>query len=188
LANSGYLGWTIEEIARDKKTAPWDAIFDLLLEEGDGYGKVMVTSEAFNEADNRLALSHPLCAVESDTMALANDGVLAGIKFGFLGYNWVARYIAQYLRDEKVLSLEEGLRRITSLPASRVGLTDRGCLRPGAAADLTIFNLEKLKDNSTISNPNVYPDGFEHVIVNGIVAFSQGKRTPDHAGKVLRRN
>ena len=188
LVNEGYLGWTIQKIAEDKKTTAWDAIFDLLLDEGQGYGKVMVTSEAFNEADNRLALAHPLCAVESDTMALANDGVLAGIKFGFLGYNWVARYIAHYLRDKKVLSLEEGLRRITSLPASRIGLTDRGCLRPGAAADVTIFNLEKIKDNSSIPNPNVYPDGFEYVIVNGVVAFNQGQRTPDHAGKVLRRN
>jgi N-acyl-D-aspartate/D-glutamate deacylase len=187
LANAGYLGWTIEAIAADKKTTAWDAIFDLLLDEGEGYGKVMVTSEAFSEADNCLALANPLCAVESDTMALANDGVLAGVKFGFLGYNWVARYIARYLRDKKVLSLEEGLRRITSLPASRVGLTDRGCLRPGAAADVTIFNLEKVKDNSTIPEPNVYPDGFEHVIVNGVVAFSQRQRTPDHAGKVLRR-
>jgi N-acyl-D-aspartate/D-glutamate deacylase len=91
------------------------------------------------------------------------------------------------LRDKKVLSREEGLRRITSLPASRVGLTDRGRLIPGAAADVTLFDLEKVKDNSTIANPNVYPDGFEHVIVNGVTAFSRGQRTPDHAGKVLRR-
>jgi N-acyl-D-aspartate/D-glutamate deacylase len=187
LVNTGYLGWTIEEIAGDKNTTAWDAIFDILLEEGEGYGKGMVTSEAFSEADNCLALTNPQCAVESDTMALANDGVLAGIKFGFLGYNWVARYIAHYLRDKKVLSLEEGLRRITSLPASRVGLTDRGRIIPGAAADVTVFDLEKVKDNSTIANPNVYPEGFEHVIVNGVTAFSQGQRTPDHAGKVLRR-
>lgn len=100
----------------------------------------------------------------------------------------MARYIAHYLRDKKVLGLEEGLRRITSLPASRVGLIDRGRLIPGAAADVTLFNLEKLTDNSTIANPNVYPDGFEHVIVNGFNAFSRGKRTPDHAGMVLRRN
>jgi N-acyl-D-aspartate/D-glutamate deacylase len=100
----------------------------------------------------------------------------------------VARYIAHYLRDEKVLGLEDGLRRITSLPASRVGLTDRGRLIPGAAADVTLFNLQKLRDNSTIANPNVYPDGLGHVIVNGVTAFSRNNRTPDHAGMVLRRN
>jgi N-acyl-D-aspartate/D-glutamate deacylase len=157
------------------------------MEEGESSGSVMVTSEAFAEEDNRLAMGDSQCAVISDTMALANDGVLAGLKLGFLGYNWVARYIAHYLRDEKVLTLEEGLRRISSLPASRVGLTDRGRLAPGAAADVTIFNLEKVKDNSTIPDPNVYPDGFEHVIVNGIPAVRQGQRTPDHAGRVLRR-
>jgi len=188
LVNTGYLGWTIEEIANDKNTTAWDAVFDLLIEEGQGYGKITVTSEAFTEEDNCLALAHPRTAVESDTMALANDGVLAGHKLGFLGYNWVARYIAHYLRDEKVLSLEEGLRRITSLPASRVGLIDRGRLIPGAAADVTLFNLGKLRDNSTIANPNVYPDGIEHVIVNGVTAFSGGKRTADHAGRVLRRS
>jgi N-acyl-D-aspartate/D-glutamate deacylase len=187
LVNTGYLGWTVKEIAEDRNTGAWDVIFDLLLEEGEGYGKVMVTSEAFSEADNCLALAHPLCAVESDTMALANDGVLAGIKFGFLGYNWTARYIAHYLRDNKVLTLEEGLRRITSLPASRLGLSDRGLLKPGAAADVTIFDLDRVRDNSTITNPNVYPDGFDHVIVNGVVAFRRGKRMPQHAGRVLRR-
>ena len=185
--NVEYHGWTIEEIARERKTTGWDAIFDILREEGEGLGSVVITSEAFSEEDNRLAMSDPRCAVISDTMALANDGVLAGLKLGFLGYNWVARYIGHYLRDEKVLTLEEGLRRISSLPASRVGLTDRGRLAPGAAADVTIFNLEKVRDNSTIPNPNVYPDGFEHVIVNGIPAVGRGQRTPDHAGRVLRR-
>ena len=88
----------------------------------------------------------------------------------------------------EVLGLEEGLRRITSLPASRIGLTDRGRLVPGAFADLTLFNLEKVKDNSSIANPNVYPDGFERVIVSGVTAFSHGKRSSDHTGKILRRN
>ena len=158
--NVEHLGSTIEEIARDRNTTGWDAIFDILMEEGESLGSVMVTSEAFAEEDNRLAIADSRCAVISDTMALANDGVLAGLKLGFSGYNWVARYIAHYLRDERVLPLEEGLRRISSLPASRVGLTDRGRLAPGAAADVTILNLEKVKDNSTIQNPNVYPDGF----------------------------
>lgn len=96
--------------------------------------------------------------------------------------------IAHYLLDEKVLSLEEGLRHTTSLPAPRVGLIDHGRLIPGAAADVTLFNLQKLRDNSTIANPNVYPDGLGHVVVNGVTAFSRGNRTPDHAGMVLRRN
>jgi len=183
-----FLGWTISEIADDQNTSGWDAIFDLMLEAGDAYASVFLTGEAFDENDNRLVLSNPLCAVESDTMALANDGVLKGMLLGYQGYNWAARFIAYYLRDEKVLSLEEGIRRLTSLPASRVGLSDRGRLVPGVAADITIFDLEKVKDNSSFANPTVYASGFEHVIVNGIPAFSQGKRNPVHAGKVLRRS
>jgi len=186
-ANSQSLGRTIAEIAQERKTTCWDAIFDLLLEEGDAYKSVMLTGEAFSEEDIRLVLQSPLCAVASDTMALANEGILKGKQLGVLGYNWTAKYIAYYLRDEKMLSLEEGIRRLTSLPASRIGLNDRGRLFPGAAADITIFDLNKVKDNSSFTNPTVYADGFEHVIVNGVIAFSQGKRTPDHAGKVLRR-
>lgn len=186
-ASKQYLGWTFEEIARDKNISCWDAVFEILLEEGDGYGGIMITSEAFSEEDNQELLANPLCALASDTMALANDGILKGIQFGFSGYNWVARFIAYYLHNEKVLSLEEGIRRITSLPASRIGLTDRGLLKPGAAADVTIFNLDKVKDNSSFTDPTIYADGFEYVMVNGVMAFSLGDRTPDHAGKVLRR-
>jgi len=182
-----YLGWTIADIAKDQNTTGWDAIFNLMLDAGDAYAGVFLTGRAFSEEDSRLALANPLCAVESDTMALANDGILKGRQLGFLGYNWTARYIAYYLRDEKVLSLEEGIRRLTSLPASRVGLTDRGLLVPGAAADITIFDLEKVKDNSSFKDPTIYAGGFEHVIVNGVPAFTQGARTPDHAGIVLRR-
>ena len=185
--DSRYLGWTIEDIAKDQNTTGWDAIFNLMLDAGDAYAGVFLTGQAFLEEDNRLALANPLCAVASDTMALANDGILKGRQLGFLGYNWAARYIAYYLRDEKVLSLEEGIRRLTCLPASRVGLTDRGLLVPGAAADITIFNLEKVKDNSSFKDPTIYAGGFEHVIVNGVPALSQGTRTPDHAGIVLRR-
>jgi N-acyl-D-aspartate/D-glutamate deacylase len=184
--NAGYIGWTIEEIAGHNKTTGWDCIFDLLREEGEALHSVMVTSEAFSEQDNRLALMDPKCSIISDTMAQANDGPLAGVLLGFQGYNWTARYISYYLRDEKVLPLEEGLRRITSLPASRVGLTDRGRLQPGAAADVTIFDLEKIKDKSSIPHPRIYPGGFEHVIVNGVPAVKNGQRTEDRAGMVLR--
>jgi N-acyl-D-aspartate/D-glutamate deacylase len=186
--NAQNLGRTISEIAQDRNTTGWDAVFDLLLEEGDGYMGVFLTGEAFSEADNRLVLQSPLCAVESDTMALANEGILKGKQLGVLGYNWAAKFIAYYLRDEKVLSLEEGIRRLTSLPASRIGLNDRGRLVLGAAADVVLFDLDKVKDNSSFANPTIYAGGFEHVIVNGVPAYSQGKRTRDHAGKVLRRN
>ena len=165
----------------------WDAVFDLLVEEGPRLKGVLLTSEAFAESDNRLALEHPLCAVESDTMAMANDGPLAGRMFSVLGYNWVARFLGHYVRDEAILSLEEGVRRLSGLPADRLGLRDRGYLRPGAAADVVVFDLAGVRDNSSFENATVYADGIEHVWVNGITAFADGARNPDHAGEVLRR-
>lgn len=186
--NRQYLGQTIAEIAEDRNATGWDVIFDLMLEEGEGYKGIMLTGHAFSEEDNRLVLTSPLCAVGSDTMALANEGVLKGRQLGYSGYNWAVRFISHYLRDEKVLSLEEGIRRLTSLPASRVGLTDRGSLVPGAAADIAIFDLDNLKDNSSFNDPNIYAGGIEHVMVNGVLTFSQGARMPEHGGKILRRS
>jgi len=187
-ANSALVGRTIADIAVERNTDDgWDALFDLLLAEGARFKGLMLTGEAFAEEDNRLALEHPLCAVESDTMAAANDGPLAGRMMGVLGYNWVARFLGHYVRDQRVLSLEDGVRRLTQLPASRLGLTDRGELRIGAAADVVVFDLEGVRDNSSFADATVYADGIDEVIVNGVTAFSNGTRTTDHAGQVLRR-
>ncbi len=185
-ANRDLIGRTIAEIAEDRNTTGWDAVFDLLLEDGDSFKAVTLTGDAFAEEDIRLVLKSPLCAVASDTMALSNDGRLKGRQLGYHGYNWTPKYIVNYLRDEKILSLEEGIRRLTSLPASRVGLNDRGVLVPGAAADITVLDLAKVKDNSSFEDPNIYAEGFEHVLVNGVLSFSHGARLPDHGGQVLR--
>lgn len=158
-----------------------------MLDEGERFKGVMLTGQAFAEEDNRLALEHPLCAVESDTMAAANDGPLQGRMMGVLGYNWVARFLGHYVRDEQVLSSEDGVRRLTQLPASRLGLADRGELKVGAAADVVVFDLDGVKDNSSFADATIYADGIDEVTVNGVPAFSQGRRTPDHAGQVLRR-
>jgi len=182
------IGRTISDLAKEKKTTGWDVLFDLMLELGEAYSGLFLTGFGFPEEDIRLVMQHPMCSVISDTMALSNDGSLKGKQLGLYGYNWASRFISHYLRDEKVLNLEEGIRRLTSLPASIIGLSDRGSLRPGAKADITMFNLSKVKDNTTYENPTVYASGFEHVIVNGVAALSQGERTNDRAGKILRRN
>jgi len=187
-ANQELVGRTIEEIAAARNAdSGWDAVFDLLIDEGPRLKGMMLTSQAFAEEDNRLALSHSLCSVESDTMAMANDGPLAGRMMSVLGYNWVARFLSYYVRDEGVLGLEEGIRRLTGLPADRIGLTDRGYLKPGNAADVVVFELQNMRDNSSFENATVYADGIDHVFVNGVAAFNDGVRNPEHAGRVLRR-
>lgn len=187
-ANQSLVGRTIEQITAERNTAGgWDTIFDLLLEEGPALKGLLLSSEAFAEGDNRLALEHPLCAVESDTMAMANDGPFAGRMFSVLGYNWVARFLGHYVRDERVLTLADGIRRLTGLPAERLGLADRGRLVVGSSADVVVFDLAGIRDNSSFDDPTVYADGIDHVLVNGVPAFTAGERTAEHAGQVLRR-
>ncbi len=187
-ANRELVGRTIDEIAAERNAdSGWDAIFDLLIDEGPRLKGMMLSSQAFAEEDNLLALADPLCSVESDTMALANDGPLKGRMMSVLGYNWVARFLGHYIRDERVLSLEEGVRRLSGLPADRLGLVDRGYLASGNAADVVVFDLDGMRDNSSFENATVYADGIDHVFVNGVAAFSGGVRNPDHSGRVLRR-
>lgn len=187
-ANRDLAGRTIEDIATQRNASTgWDALFDLMIDEGAQVKGLMITSEAFDESDNRMVLEHPLCSIESDTMALANDGPLAGRMMSVLGYNWVPKFLGHYVRDEGLMSLEEGVRRLSGLPADRLGLADRGYLRKGAAADVVVFDLAGLRDNSSFENPTVYASGIEHVLVNGVVNYSGGERTSDRGGQVLRR-
>jgi N-acyl-D-aspartate/D-glutamate deacylase len=188
-ANRDLVGRTIDDLTTERNTAGgWDTLFDLLIEEGPRLKAMMLTSDAFAEDDNRMVLEHPLCSVESDTMALATDGPLAGRSFGLLGFNWVPRFLAHYVRDEGVLGLAEGVRRLTGLPADRLGLRDRGYLRTGSAADVVVFDLAALSDNSSFANPTVYASGISQVLVNGAIVFAKGERTGEQGGRVLRRS
>ncbi len=188
-ANRDLVGKTITEITELRNTSDgWDTLFELLIEEGPRLKGMLLTSDAFAEEDNRMVLQHPLCSVESDTMAMATDGPLAGRIFGLHGFSWVPRFLAHYVRDEGVLGLEDGVRRLTGLPADRLGFSDRGYLKTGAAADVVVFDLKGLADNSTFANPTVYPSGIDQVLVNGTAVFSDGERTGANGGRVLRRN
>jgi len=187
-ANEDLVGRTIQDLTAQRNTSSgWDTLFDLLIDEGPRLKGLMLTSEAFAEEDNLLALQHPLCSIESDTMALANDGPLAGRMMGVLGFNWVPRFLGHYVRDQGLLRIEEGVRRLTGLPADRIGLADRGYLRQGNAADVVVFDLAKMRDNSSFENPTVYADGIDTVLVNGAVVYQAGARTGEHGGQVLRR-
>jgi N-acyl-D-amino-acid deacylase len=102
------------------------------------------------------------------------------------GYGTNARVLSKYVREEKVISLEEAIRRMTSLPAQKFQLKDRGLLRENFAADIVIFDENKVKDLSTFENPHAYSTGFRFVIVNGIVTVENEKHTGVRAGKALK--
>ena len=185
--NPGLVGETIEEIARARRVDPYDAVFDLLMEEGDQMNHLMWTSRSFSEDDICLALAQDECAVISDTLALAPDGCLKHHIGSLSGYGWAARFLQHYVRDKKLMSLAEGLRRITSLPAARLGINDRGALSVGAFADVTVFDADQIASHCDVRRPRAYASGIAHVLVNGQYAMRNGERTEANSGKVLRK-
>ncbi|MDA1055873.1 MAG: amidohydrolase family protein [Planctomycetota bacterium] len=185
-ANKDLVGLTFEEIGKRRGCDPYDAILDLLLEEGDGFYGATWVGHLLTESDLKMTMEHRDCAIMSDTVALAPYGELGEVKFAPASYGWVARWLGLYARDQRLVSLEEAVRKITSLPAKRLGLKQRGHLRVGCYADVSIFDFDSLEDRSSIANPNVYPSGIRHVMVNGQLAVENGTRTNVNAGRVVR--
>jgi N-acyl-D-amino-acid deacylase len=104
------------------------------------------------------------------------------------GYGTNARVLGKYVREEKVISLEEAIRRMTSLPAQKFHLSDRGLLRDGFAADIVVFDAATVKDLSTYDQPHQYSTGFDYVLVNGVITVDAGKHNGSRAGTVLRKS
>jgi pimeloyl-ACP methyl ester carboxylesterase len=133
-----------------------------------------------------LCLQQPECAVISDTVAIANEGLLKDHMGTLTGYGWAARFLQYYVRDRGVLSLTEGLRKITAIPAERLGLQNRGKLKPGYHADICVFDQMNIASNVTAKQPRRYASGIAHVLVNGQFSMQNGERKMINAGQVLR--
>lgn len=184
--NKDLVGADFAEIGRMRNTHPYDAVLDILLEEGDNLMSCMWSSKSFRDSDLDLCLEQPECAVISDTVAIANDGILKDHIGSLSGYGWAARFLQHYVRDRKVLSLAEGLAKITSIPAKRLGLKNRGTLRPGYRADICVFDEANIASNATARHPRRYASGVAHVLVNGCLSMLDGARTSENAGQVIR--
>jgi dihydroorotase/N-acyl-D-amino-acid deacylase len=176
-------GKRLSEIAAEQKKEDLDALFDLILADGGQTGAIYFM---MSEDDLRAALRSPFVAICTDSGARATDGPLALAKGHPRGWGSYPRILARYVRDEKLLTLEEAVHKMTGMPATRVGLKDRGVLRAGAYADLTIFDPQTVRDRSTFENPNQYPEGIPFVIINGKISVDNGQRTAMLAGRVLR--
>lgn len=184
--NPDLVGLTFEEIGRRRGVDLYDAALDLLIEEGDEMAHLMWTSQSFSEDQIRLAIAQPDCAIISDTLALAPEGCLKHHIGSLSGYGWAARFLQHYVRDHGVLTLAEAIRRLTSLPAERLGVRDRGTLKKGAWADITVFDADQVASHCGVSEPRRYATGIAHVLVNGVFSMRDGKRTADDGGRVLR--
>jgi dihydroorotase/N-acyl-D-amino-acid deacylase len=136
---------------------------------------------AINEDDLVRILKDPLTMVASDGgVEIPQRGVPHPRSYGTF-----ARVLNVYVREKRVLTLEEAVRKMTSLPAQRFGLNDRGLLRPGMKADVVVFDPERVRDRATFAEPHQYTEGFSYVIVNGVVMLDDGKMTAARPGQVL---
>jgi N-acyl-D-aspartate/D-glutamate deacylase/photosystem II stability/assembly factor-like uncharacterized protein len=176
-------GKRVAEIAEAQKKDPLDALFDLLLAD---QGQTSAIYFMMSEADMRAAMQAPFVSFCTDSGARATDGPLAGSKSHPRGWGTYPRVLGHYVRDERLLSLETAINKMTGAPAARVGLRDRGLLREGMFADITIFDPAQVIDRATFESPNQYPAGIEYVFINGQVSVDKGRRTPALAGRVLR--
>jgi N-acyl-D-amino-acid deacylase len=185
-AHPQWVGHSIAQIAALKQRRPFDAVLDLLLDEGEGLAQLLWTARNFEDADICLCLRDRRCSVMSDTLSVSTRGPLAGVIGSLSGYGWTARLLGEYTRQRGVLSLPEAVHRITGRPAERLGLDDRGVLRAGAHADVVVFNADTVSDRATAQEPRVHPAGFAQVIVNGVFVVRDGQRNDERPGQVLR--
>jgi N-acyl-D-aspartate/D-glutamate deacylase len=176
-------GMTLTEIGKAMGKDPRDAVMDLVIADR---GETDCIIAIMDEQDVRTALKDPLVSIDTDSAARAEDGPLAASKSHPRGWGTFARILGHYVRDEKLLTLEEAIRKMTSQPAARVGLLDRGILRPGMAADVTVFDPATIRDVATFADPNHYAAGVKHVFVNGQAVVKDSAITDARPGRPLR--
>jgi N-acyl-D-amino-acid deacylase len=183
--NRKYEGMRVAEAAKLAGKDPFDFVFDLLIDERGSVGCVYFI---IAEEDLELALRQPWVAIGSDGSALAIEGPLrAGVPHP-RNFGTFPRVLGRYVRERKVIPLEEAVRKMTSLPAETLGLADRGTLATGKWADLVIFDPATVSDRATFEDPFQYPVGIDTVIVNGDVVLDEGTHTGARPGQVLKRN
>lgn len=178
-----YEGRTIAQIAADEHKDPLDALMDLVVA---GKDQVVAVYFTMSEDDVRFAMQQPFVSVGTDAGAVNVQGPLSESKVHPRAYGTFPRILGRYVRDQHLLTLEQAIRKFTSLPAQRMGLRDRGILRAGAFADITIFDPGTVIDMATFENPHRPSVGIEYVIVNGVVSLEGGKVTGRLAGRPLR--
>jgi N-acyl-D-amino-acid deacylase len=185
-ANSHLIGKTFAEIAANRGTDIYDTMYDLLWEEGEDFYNVIWLSNTSSDEDLAKTFALPYCMFASDGVTLAHYGPLKAVKMQASSYGYAPRSIQVYVRERRQMALEEAVYRMTGLPASKLGLMERGFLRKGAKADIVVFTPELIADNTQPLNPNQYPSGIELVLVNGAVVFQHGNHTGLRPGTVLR--
>ena len=177
-------GMRMNQVIEAVGKPPLDVLFELL--EANG-GSVPTVYFHHSEEDMRFALKQPFVSIGSDGTAVATEGPLATGHPHPRYYGTFPRILGRYVREEKVLTLEEAIRKMTSANAAKIGAFDRGLLRPGMMADVTVFDAGRIIDHATFEKPHQYATGVEFVIVNGQVVLDHGQHTGARPGAILKR-
>jgi len=176
-------GKTLADVAKQRKTDPITTLLDLLIEDS-AFTSVAVFGMA--EPDVVLALQHPWVSINNDSEGTALDGLLGQAHPHPRAYGTFPRILRKYVRDEKRLTLQDAIRKFTSLAAQRMRLDDRGVLKAGMWADVVVFDPDRVRDRATFDRPNQLSEGMQWVLVNGVPVIAEGKATQALPGKVLR--
>jgi N-acyl-D-amino-acid deacylase len=180
--------WTVGKdaaaVAAAWNVEPADAVLRLIAEEA---ARVSYIGHAMSPENVELVLGSPLVMVGSDGRSIAPTGPAAATRPHPRSYGAFPRVLAHYCRDRRVFDLPTAVRKMTSQPADRIGLPDRGRIARGQLADVVVFDAATVKDEATFDDPHRYPTGIAWVIVNGVVTVESGAHTGARAGRVLRR-
>jgi N-acyl-D-amino-acid deacylase len=178
-----FQGKTIDQVAVEMGVEPAEALLELI-DKADGSTRAIYFG--MRESDVRFALTRPWTTIGSDGTAIAPDGILAWAHPHPRWYGTFPGVLGRYVRQEKAMLLVEAVRKMTSLPASRLGLDDRGTLAVGEKADIVLFDPETIIDRSDFANPHQLSVGVQWLLVNGTVVLANGHHTNARPGRVLR--
>lgn len=178
-----YTGKTLTEVARMRGTDVPETMMDLVIEDGSRVGTVYFL---MSEENVKKQIKLPYMSFGSDASAPASEGVFLNSSTHPRAYGNVARLLGKYVRDEQVISLEEAVRKLTSLPAHNLKIKKRGMLKEGNFADVVIFDPTSIQDHATFQEPHQYSTGVQHVFVNGVQVLKDGEHTGATPGRVVR--
>ena len=181
-AGQSLLGRTIASLADERGTDPYTCMYEILLQE---HGRVQILNKMMRDEDVDAIVAHPDSMIGSDGQSLSTEGIMSSGKPHPRAFGTRARVLARYVREKKLFSVEEAVKKMAARPAARLGLSDRGVLKAGSFADIVVFDPETVQDNATFENPKQYSTGFAAVIVNGRPALDDGRETDAFSGRVL---
>ena len=176
-------GKSLAEVALMRGTDPVITMMDLVVEDGSRVGTIYFI---MSEENVKKKITQPWMAFGSDAESLAPEGVFLLSNTHPRAYGNFARLLGKYVRDEKVISLQEAVQRLTSLPAKNLKISDRGAVEVGYFADIAIFDPALIQDHSTFADPHKYSTGVQHVIVNGIPVLLDGEHTGATPGRFVK--